>query len=144
MTLITWAITPEYAVVVSDRRVTRMRGGRAVSFEDEAMKTFLLNGQLLMGYTGLAEVGGTPMDFWVAELLAGDDPLRWPEILCEGMQEYYRKTPASEESRTTLGCWDSATNRAALCAYQWESKSRTARGVRQAVQSKRSVSVIFK
>lgn len=94
MTLITWAITPEYAVVVSDRRVTRMRGGRAVSFEDEAMKTFLLNGQLLMGYTGIAEVGGTPMDFWVAERLAGHDPLRWPEILCEAMQEHYQKTPA--------------------------------------------------
>jgi hypothetical protein len=94
MTLIAWAITREYAVVISDRRVTRMVGGRAVSFEDEAMKTFLLNGQLLMGYTGLAEIGGKPMDFWAAERLAGHDPLRWPKILSDGMQEYYRKTPA--------------------------------------------------
>lgn len=94
MTLITWAITAEYAVIVSDRRVTRLVRGRAVSFEDEAMKTFLLNGQLLMGYTGLAEICGKPMDIWVAERLAGQDPLSWPEILKAEMQEYYRVTPA--------------------------------------------------
>ncbi|MEJ3405478.1 hypothetical protein WDJ51_12115 [Rathayibacter sp. YIM 133350] len=94
MTLITWAITPEYAVIVSDRRVTRLVRGRAVSFEDSAMKTFLLNGQLLMGFTGLAEVGGQSMAEWVADRLAGQNPLDWPEILRDAMQAYYGTTPA--------------------------------------------------
>lgn len=94
MTLIVYVLTEEYMILASDRRVTTMQAGRPVKFEDSAMKSFLLNGQLMMGFTGIAELDGMPMEQWVAERLSGVAPNDIPFALRDGMAEYYDRHPA--------------------------------------------------
>jgi hypothetical protein len=93
MTLITWAITDRWTILASDRRLTWLRNGVPVSFEDTATKSFVLNGQLLMGYTGLAEIDGKSTELWVLDHLTGVRPNDIPQTLSDAMNEYYRKTP---------------------------------------------------
>jgi hypothetical protein len=78
MTLISWAITERWTILASDRRLTWLKNGVPVSFEDTATKSFVLNGQLLMGYTGLAEIDGKSTELWVLDLLAGCDQTTYP------------------------------------------------------------------
>ncbi|WP_143757225.1 hypothetical protein [Clavibacter michiganensis] len=94
VTLITWAITDRWAILASDRRLTWLRGGKPYSFEDTATKSFVLNGQLLMGYTGVAQIEGMSTEQWVLETLNGVLPNHMPQRLADAMNEYYRKTPA--------------------------------------------------
>jgi hypothetical protein len=60
-------LTDEYVALVSDRRVT-WSDGRQV---DTDTKTFNLFGQFLMGFTGLARIGGFRIERWVADVLSG-------------------------------------------------------------------------
>lgn len=94
MTLITFVVTNEYVVLASDRRVTTMVNGKPIRFEDKALKTVLLRGQMLLGYTGLAEIDGMTMEEWLAETLAGVVPNDIPDVLRSAMVDYYRRTPA--------------------------------------------------
>ncbi|MGC5224732.1 hypothetical protein ACPW96_19375 [Micromonospora sp. DT81.3] len=93
MTLIVFVVTNEYAIVASDRRMTTLQRGKPTKFEDVAMKTFLLNGQVLMGYTGVAVLDGMPMERWVADALWGVMPDAIPETLRYRMNDYYRRHP---------------------------------------------------
>ena len=93
MTLIVFVATAEYVVLASDRRLTTFVGSKIVNQEDKALKTFLLNGQLLMGFTGLAAIDGVPMEDWVCEQLNGVLPKDVPERLKTAMDDYYRRTP---------------------------------------------------
>lgn len=62
MTLITFVLTDEYVVLASDRRITLARGTKVISQDDKAVKSVLLNGQLLLGFTPAA----WPMGFRVS------------------------------------------------------------------------------
>lgn len=93
MTLIVYVLTDEYMILASDRRVTTTLGGKPVKFEDSAMKSFLLNGQLMMGFTGIAERDGMSMEQWVAETLTGVTPNDMPVALRDGMSDYYARHP---------------------------------------------------
>lgn len=93
MTLITFVVTSEYVVLASDRRQTTFVGGVPTTFEDVALKTFLLRGQLLMGYTGVAVLDGKPMEHWVADLLRGVRPNDVPATLRNAMQDYFARHP---------------------------------------------------
>ena len=93
MTLITFVVTSEYVVLASDRRQTTFVGGVPTKFEDVALKTFLLRGQLLMGYTGVAVLDGKPMEQWVAELLSGVRPNDIPATLRDAMQDHFARHP---------------------------------------------------
>lgn len=93
MTLIVFVLTEEYMILASDRRVTTTLAGKPVRFEDSAMKSFLLNGQVMMGFTGIAELDGKTMERWVAATLAGVAPNDMPGALRDGMAEYYSRHP---------------------------------------------------
>lgn len=93
MTLIVFVLTEEYMILASDRRVTTTLAGKPVKFEDSAMKSFLLNGQLMMGFTGIAELDGKTMEQWVASTLAGVAPNDMPGALRDGMADYYSRHP---------------------------------------------------
>lgn len=94
MTLITFVLTEHYVVLASDRRITRFRSnGSIYSQEDEAMKTFVINGQLLLGYTGVAEFDGVPMDRWLSETLSGVHPNDIPRVLASTMESFYGSHP---------------------------------------------------
>ncbi|CAN7390528.1 hypothetical protein LJR045_002396 [Microbacterium sp. LjRoot45] len=89
MTLITFAVTPEYVVMASDRRLTTSAGRRIIDQSDRATKTTLLWGQMLMGYTGVAILDGKPMEMWAAEVISGVDPAAAPQALADAMNEHY-------------------------------------------------------
>jgi hypothetical protein len=78
MTLIMGCITREYAVLVSDRRLTWHAPGRTIHrtpSEENRNKAVLLCGHFYLGYTGLAAIFGTDTDQWLAELLVSQaDP----------------------------------------------------------------------
>jgi 20S proteasome alpha/beta subunit len=58
VTLIVGVLTDQYVALMSDRRVTKRVGSRIVSQEDTDTKVVALGGQFLMGFTGLARIGG--------------------------------------------------------------------------------------
>lgn len=91
MTLITFAVTPEYVVMASDRRLTSSAGGRIIDMSDRATKTTLLWGQMLMGYTGVAILDGKPMEMWAAEVISDVEPADAPQALADAMNTHYAK-----------------------------------------------------
>lgn len=90
MTLITFVLTDEYVVLASDRRITLARGTKVISQDDKAVKSVLLNGQMLLGFTGVAELHGKPMLQWLGEHLIGVHPNDIPEVLRDLMTDYYK------------------------------------------------------
>jgi len=66
MTLILSAIAGEYAVQVSDRRLT-WPNGRV--FDDEANKAVLFCGRMVFSYTGLGLIGRDRTDVWLTQAL---------------------------------------------------------------------------
>ena len=65
MTLILSAVSGDYAVQVSDRRLTRGNG----VLSDETNKAVLFCGRAAFAYTGLAKMGNVPMDEWLTQAL---------------------------------------------------------------------------
>lgn len=90
MTLIVFVLTDKYVVQASDRRVTTMRNGVVTTSEDKAMKTFVLGGSLLMGFTGLAEVSGMPMERWVGQTIAGRSGTDQLQTLRDQIDRHFR------------------------------------------------------
>ena len=64
MTLIASLLTNDYAIQVSDRRITP-----SDKFDDRNKAT-IFDGRLAIGYTGLADIAGKPTDIWVSDVLA--------------------------------------------------------------------------
>jgi hypothetical protein len=64
MTLAIAVGNPEYAIVASDRRLTREIGGKIQILEDESNKAIILtciNARVVVTYTGLAQIGSLPI-----------------------------------------------------------------------------------
>lgn len=89
MTLVVYVVTDEYVAVVSDRRVTSFVGGELISQEDTGMKTFLLGGQHLMGYTGVARFGSKSMEDWLVKPLSGVPTTEMPEAIRSAIQAVF-------------------------------------------------------
>ena len=68
MTLILSCLTEEYAIQVSDRRLTNLKGE---VIEDNENKAVDWGGQVAFGYTGLATIQSRPTDYWLSEALLG-------------------------------------------------------------------------
>jgi hypothetical protein len=72
MTLILTCATPQFALQVSDRRVTWVRGPHAGHLADDARnKALVIGGHLAFAYTGLAEIGVERTDDWLLGSLEG-------------------------------------------------------------------------
>jgi hypothetical protein len=72
MTLVLNMLTHDYVVQVSDRRLTKLDTGKP--HDEPANKAILFCGHIVFGYTGLANVGPTKTDFWLAERLIAAGP----------------------------------------------------------------------
>jgi hypothetical protein len=72
-------MTPRFVVLVSDRCVTDGRTGRVIS--DRENKSIVLYEQMIMGYTGLAYLGGMPTDRWIVQTLIGVPPAKSATVL---------------------------------------------------------------
>ena len=71
MTLVLTRASKDYVLQVTDRLVTQTGG---VPFDAIANKNVLFcsrNGVIVLGYTGLAYLGGVPTDQWIVETLTG-------------------------------------------------------------------------
>lgn len=77
--------------MASDRRITVKRGRVTLDQRDRATKTFVLWGQMLMGYTGVAILDGKPMEMWAADRLMGVRPNDAPHVLAEEMSRFYAR-----------------------------------------------------
>ncbi|MEO3863744.1 hypothetical protein [Acrocarpospora sp. B8E8] len=74
MTLIVGYVSHDYVAVASDRTITIRQRGRSDIYKDVENKAIVLNGQAIMGYTGLAWLGGISTDRWVVGELSPLDP----------------------------------------------------------------------
>lgn len=71
MTQIIAALTNEYAFLVSDRLLTYGNGPKAGKvFKEQECKLVSLCNSAVIGYTGLARIGGMPTHEWIATTLA--------------------------------------------------------------------------
>jgi hypothetical protein len=76
MTLILACATRDFAILVSDRRVTWLRGPNAGRTADDGRnKAVVVAGHIAFAYTGLAEIGITRTDDWLQENLQALEPL---------------------------------------------------------------------
>jgi hypothetical protein len=72
MTQIIAAITKEYALLASDRRLTRISGPQVGQIlDDDTCKLVSLCNTCGIGYTGLSTIDGEPTHEWIAKVLAG-------------------------------------------------------------------------
>lgn len=102
MTLIVALLTPEFALLASDRRVTQTRrdrsapgGGVVLKQVDEDTKTTILDGRYTMGFAGLARVRHQEtdaltgqamrerMESWLARTLTPVHPLNYFSVLAD-------------------------------------------------------------
>jgi len=71
VTLIISVLTERYAALVSDRRVTWSTRGRVTRQEDTDTKTFMLFGQFIMGFTGVARIDQWRIERWAMDIFRG-------------------------------------------------------------------------
>jgi hypothetical protein len=89
VTLITGVLTDQYVALISDMRVTRRAGQKIISQEDTDIKTIALGGQFVMGFTGLARLGGLRIEAWVSRVLTGVKLETYFEILRQEIEEAF-------------------------------------------------------
>ncbi len=75
MTILVAFVCEDYAVFLSDRRLTRSDGTTTEIVENHRTKSVLWNGSIVFGYTGLANIAGQAADEWLVFTLAVDDPI---------------------------------------------------------------------
>ena len=87
MTQIITTITREYVLLASDRRLTFLNGPKQGQLaDDDTCKLVSLCNTCGIGYTGLAQMEGTPTHEWIAKTLAAEqcsDPANASRILSE-------------------------------------------------------------
>jgi hypothetical protein len=79
MTMVLAAMTDDHVFVVSDRRMTNARTGSLMSSTEN--KAVVLNGEMILTYTGFCDLDGLPTDAWVADVLANAPVETWLRIL---------------------------------------------------------------
>lgn len=73
------AMTDNHIFVVSDRRATS--GGTCKLMSSTENKAMVLNGEMILTYTGFCDLDGLPTDAWVAKILADEPVERWIQVL---------------------------------------------------------------
>ena len=70
MTLVLSCITPDYAIQVSDRRLTWVNGPNAGQVaDDNRNKAVVVCNKLTFAYNGLAEIGAARTDEWLLDVV---------------------------------------------------------------------------
>jgi hypothetical protein len=83
VTFIAAVATPGFVVLASDRRITTVIGDSIVSTIDRDTKAINLNGEYLMGFTGLARITGRKTEEWVVDTLADVAPELYRRVLAD-------------------------------------------------------------
>ena len=96
MTAILGLITPRFVILIADRRITRMvrseSGALVVENQDDtATKSIYLDGRFIMGFTGVAQVDGEPIEKWVCDLLVDHNPTDYFEFLAKKIGEAFER-----------------------------------------------------
>lgn len=87
MTLVLSFISRDYVVQVSDRRLTGSDGSLV---SDTRNKGIVLEGNLSFAYSGLAMIGRTPTDLWLADVLASPSEGDWVSNVATCATEAFR------------------------------------------------------
>jgi hypothetical protein len=90
MTMVLSAMTDDHIFVVSDRRMTDGFTGRLLSSTEN--KAVVLNGELVLTYTGLCNLDGIPTDAWVTEQLVHEPIETWLQVLLNRTGAAIRRT----------------------------------------------------
>ena len=103
MTLVLNMLTHDYVVQVSDRRLTDLNTEKPLNVP--ANKAILFCGHIVFGYTGLANVGPTKTDFWLAERLisAGPSMQATLEFVKDEATQAFQAVPRGERSHAFVG-----------------------------------------
>jgi hypothetical protein len=102
MTLIISALTHDYVVQASDRRlINRVTGKIAGS----ANKAVLFCGHIIFGYTGLATIEGSEMDFWLGGRLLSKAPDKQASLECvrDEATRAFQKVPQDFKKHAFVG-----------------------------------------
>ena len=90
MTLVLSCLTQQFAIQVSDKRVTRIADGQLT--DDKRNKGTQFCAQMAFAYSGLAELGGKNTDIWLAHTLALAPSLNEAvKIVCEKATEQFKQ-----------------------------------------------------
>lgn len=91
MTMVLTAMTDNHVFVVSDRRATNGRTGKVMSSTEN--KAVVLNGEMILAYTGFCDLDGVPTDAWVAKILANQPVGNWIQTLLNQVGPAVRRVP---------------------------------------------------
>jgi hypothetical protein len=97
MTTILACTTPDFVALASDRAVSY--GSPTDLPPDRMTKTVALYGQFLLGFAGMAELDGLPVDEWVAATLGGTDIHQWPSTLATRAAAAIDRIPRSSQRK---------------------------------------------
>lgn len=75
MTILIAAGGDDYAVFMSDQRLSRVTPTGYELFDDHRCKAIVWNGSIALGYTGLADVDSEPADLWISSAMFSVDPI---------------------------------------------------------------------
>jgi hypothetical protein len=73
MTQVIGVITKAYALLASDRRLTKIEGSRSTIGDDDTCKLVNVCNTFGIGYTGLADFEDSPTHEWIAKTLASEN-----------------------------------------------------------------------
>lgn len=75
MTLVLTSISPKYVIQVSDRKLTWLTGpNKGKEADDKTNKAVVVCNRLVIGYTGLAKIGGQKTDDWILDVVSSVIP----------------------------------------------------------------------
>jgi hypothetical protein len=75
MTLVLTCLSPKYVIQVSDRRLTWLTGpNKGKEADDKTNKAVVACNRLVVGYSGLAKIGGQKTDDWILAVVSSVTP----------------------------------------------------------------------
>jgi hypothetical protein len=122
MTQIITTITREYVLLASDRRLTFLTGPKHGHLaDDDTCKLVSLCNTCGIGYTGLAQIEGSPTHEWIAKALASEqcsDPANASRILSERAKAALLRVPRNlRRQEFVIAGWAHFTNLTGLRSH---------------------------
>jgi hypothetical protein len=95
MTIVLTVASPAYVVQVADRRLSISKAGVIAGEHDPVSNKTIVyrckNAIVVMGYSGIAYIGGNPTDEWLAQVLWGEPITRGPDGVRPALVGFVRR-----------------------------------------------------
>jgi hypothetical protein len=101
--MIIGVLTREFALLASDRMITRSQNGRIIARQVSDTKCFVLDDSYLVGYSGVARFDSERMEYWISAKLAGVPPRQRPAELAAIADEAMWRTESFTKPLTFIG-----------------------------------------